>query len=284
MTGRYNKIDLYPFSYVEMCAYQGIDVESYSTKAEVDKKMMADSFLMNGGMPELFKLQSVNARRTYVEGLIETIINKDIAKRFRIRNVESLRLLAHHLINLTCQTLNYHELSDAAGLGSVATAQKYVGYLEQAYLFCRLRKFSFKSRQRISDEKIYVIDTGFISNRNNVLSTDNMGWRLENMVLIELKRRYQSMAEDIFYYKPTSRSKEVDFVVSSQSRVVELIQVAYSVADSKTFKRETEALYKAAKALKCNKLTLVTFDNSRIIAKDNLTIRVVNAAEWFLKP
>jgi len=283
MTGRYNKIDLYPFSFTEMCVYQGIDTESYSTKAEVEKKMLVDDYLMNGGMPELFKLRSVNARRTYVEGLIETIITKDIAKRFRIRNVESLRLLTHHLINLTCQTVNYHELSDAAGLSSAATAQKYVGYLEQAYLFCRLRKFSFKSRQRISDEKIYVIDTGFISNRSNVLSTDNMGWRLENMVLVELKRRYQSMAEDIYYYKPTSRSKEVDFVVSRQSQVVELIQVAYSVSDNKTFRRETEALFDAAKALKCNNLTLVTFDNNRTITKDNLTIQIVNAAEWFLK-
>lgn len=283
MTGRYNKIDLYPFSFAEICAYQNVDAESYSTKAEVERKIMADKYLMNGGMPELYKLRSVNARRSYVEGLIETIITKDIAKRFRIRNVESLRLLAHHLINLTCQTLNYHELSDVAGLGSAATAQKYVGYLEQAYLFCRLRKFSYKSRQRINDEKIYVIDSGFISNRSNVISTDNMGWRLENMVFVELRRRYQSMAEDIYYYKPTSRSKEVDFVVCSQSRVIELIQVAYSVGDNKTYKRETESLFDAGKSLKCDNLTLVTFDKSRKAEKENQTIRIVNAAEWFLE-
>lgn len=281
MTGRYNKIELYPFSFAEMCAYRGLDTESYTTRAEVEKKLMVDEYLMNGGMPELVKLQSVNARRSYVEGLIETIITKDIAKRFKIRNVESLRKMAHHLINQTCQTVNYSVLSEAAELGSTATAQKYVGYLEQAYLFYRLRKFSYKSRQRINDEKIYVIDTGFITNRGNVLSGENMGWRLENMVLIELKRRYQSMAEDIFYYKPGARAKEVDFVVSSQSRVVELIQVAYSVSENKTFRRETEALFEAAKALKCGNLTLVTFDNSRTIDKDGLTIKIVNAAEWF---
>lgn len=85
-----------------------------------------------------------------------------------------------------------------------------------AFLIHPLQKFSYKSKERITGEKAYVVDQGFVSNRGNSLLGENMGWRLENAVLMELLRRYCSAAEDIYYYKPSTRQKEVDFVVCRQ--------------------------------------------------------------------
>ncbi len=282
MTGRYNKIDLYPFSFSELCQLKGVDTKSLSTKAEAGRKALAYEYLQNGGMPEMVRFSTDRARQNYIEGLIETIVTKDIARRFHIHNIESLRLLAHHLINNVCQMLNYKALAQMLNIASIATVQKYVSYLEQAYIVHRVRKYSFKSRERVRDEKIYVIDNGFIANRENALLGENSGWRLENMVFIELRRRHQSLAEDIYYYKAGPRDKEVDFVVCRQSRVTELVQVAYTTSSPKTFNREITALVNAANMLGCEKLTLVSFDESRSVVIGNHRIEIVNAAEWFL--
>ena len=280
LTGRYSEIRLYPLSYIERCHAAGIDTKALTTKAEAMRKNALQDYLNEGGMPELLTIHKPQNRRTYVEGLIETIIGKDIAQRYKIRNPVALRRMAHHLINNSCQAIHYPTLAEISGVNSLATAQKYVSYLSQAFLVHRLQKFSFKSRERITEEKSYVIDTGFIANRDNALLGENHGRRLENAVLIELLRRYHSAAEDIYYYKPTSRSKEVDFVVCRQGKVIELIQVSYTLADAKTMRRETEALLQAAPKLQCDKLTIVCFDENRDIEAQGYTISIRSAVEW----
>jgi hypothetical protein len=125
-----------------------------------------------------------------------------------------------------------------------------------------------------------VIDTGFIANRENALSQENLGWRLENMVYIELLRRAAKAFDDVYYYKPSSQSKEVDFVVCRQDKAKELVQVAYEIDSAKTFNRETSALVQASDALKCNELTLVCFDESRDEVVKDKTIHIKNALEW----
>lgn len=283
LTGRYNEIKLYPFSFAEICDFNTIDTESITTKADASRKATLNQYAMDGGMPELLTMKNPQSRRTYIGGLIETIITKDIAKRFNIRNVESLRRLAHHLLNNVCQNINYEGLMSISGLGSIATTQKYVGYLQQAFLIKRVQKFSFKSQERIRNEKVYVVDNGFIANRENSLLGENIGWRLENVVLVELLRRYNSQADDIYYYKPTSQSREVDFVVCRQGCVVELIQVAYSVSDSKTFKRETLALTDASEKLHNENLTLICLDTSRDVEVKGHTIHIKSAIDWLLE-
>lgn len=282
LTGRYNEIRLFPFSYSEVCNYNHIDTDSITTKADAVRKSEFYKYVHDGGFPELLRINRVRSRHAYIEGLLETVITKDIARRYKIRNAEGLRRIAYHLINNNCQGLNYDAVKDVALLKSPVTAQKYASYLAQAFLIYRVQKFSYKSKERIRSEKSYVIDLGFISNRVNALLPENIGWRLENAVCIELLRRNRSQADDIYYYKPTARSKEVDFVVCNQGNVVELVQVAYSLQDYKTFKRETEALIQASDRLKCDQLTIVTMDDSRDIEIGGKVVHVRSAVDWFL--
>ena len=282
LTGRYNEIRLFPFSYLEFCQAENVSLDGITTQADAARKSALTRYLNDGGMPELHYIKRPQNRRTYIDGLIETIVAKDIVGRFKIHNTEGLRRIAHHLINNSCQIINYDSLLDIASLSAGKTAQKYVSYLSQAFLIHKLQQFSFKSRQRITNEKAYVIDTGFIANRDNALLGENIGWRLENVVLIELLRRYHSAADDIYYYKPSARQKEIDFVVCRQGVVIELIQVAYTIADSKTFKRETDALLNAAKKLNCTNLTLITTDENQDIQVGDLTIHHRSAVDWLL--
>ena len=145
-----------------------------------------------------------------------------------------------------------------------------------------LTKHSFKSKERIRNAKAYIIDSGLQNNRDNSFAAENIGWRLENVVYIELLRRYTNDFLDIYYYKATPRSKEVDFVVCNQNKAVELIQVAYDIDKQKTFDRETSALLKASAALNCEELTLIAFSETRDIEIDGKCIHIYSAIDWLL--
>jgi hypothetical protein len=279
LTGRYNEIRLYPFSFSEYCIYKHLNVNGLTTKSKSALKAAFTEYLVDGGFPELIRVKN---KRAYVQGLIETVISKDIKKRFRIRNVEALRQIADYLISNTCQEVNYEALANQFGLGSQTTAKKYVDYLTQAFLIMQLHKYSFKSRVRLRDSKGYVVDTGMIANRKDALLPDNYGWRLENIVYVELLRRAAPLFYDIYYFKPTTRSKEVDFVICEQGHVVELVQVAYDLVLSKTFKRETEALTQAAVKLQCDQLTLVAVTESRDEIVNGYTIHIRHVVDWLL--
>ena len=279
LTGRYNEIRLYPLSFAEYCAFHQVDLQDVTTKAEASRKSAFLEYLQYGGFPEL---QNVNNKRAYIQSLFDSIILKDIAGRFKIRHAEVLRTIANHLINNSCQEVNYKSLAENFGLNSTTTAIKYVDYLKQAFLVGLLSKHSFKSKVRLRNNKGYVIDTGFIANRENALSQENLGWRLENMVYIELLRRAAKEFDDVYYYKPSSQSKEVDFVVCRQDKAKELVQVAYEIKTVKTFNRETSALVQASGNLRCDNLTLVCFEESRDEIVKGKTIHIKNALEWSL--
>lgn len=279
LTGRYNEIHLYPFSFSEYCQYHQIDTQSITTKADAGRKRAFMDYIHDGGFPEMQRLRN---KRAYVQSLIEAILRKDIQKRFKIRNIEALRKLAHHLINNACQEVNYDDLSEMLGIAD-KTAKKYVDYLSQAFLIQPLTRHSFKSSVRIRNQKAYIIDTGLQGHRDNALAAENLGWRLENVAYIELLRRCAHDFLDLYYYKSNPRAKEVDFVVCDQSKVVELIQVAYEIDSQRTYHRETTSLVKASEALSCNRLTLIAFSPTREVEIDGKTIHIVSALEWLLQ-
>ena len=279
LTGRYNEIHLYPFSFSEYCQYHRIDTQSITTKADAERKRAFMDYIHDGGFPEM---QDLRNKRAYVQSLIEAILRKDIQKRFKIRNIESLRKLAHHLINNACQEVVYDELSEMLGIGD-KTVKKYVDYLSQAFLIQLLTRHSFKSTVRIRNQKAYIVDSGLQGNRDNALAPENMGWRLENVVYIELLRRCAHDVLDVYYYKPGSRAKEIDFVVCDQDKAVELIQVAYEIDSQRAYDREISSLVKASEALSCDNLTLIAFSETRDVNVDGKTIHVISALDWLLE-
>ena len=279
LTGRYNEIHLYPFSFSEYCAFHKIDKVSVATKADAERKQAFMEYINTGGFPEM---QTMRNKRGYVQSLLDAVLQKDIQQRFKIRNMDALKKTAYHLISNACQTVNYEELSDLLGV-SDKTVRKYVDYLQQAFLIQLLPKFSYKSRERIKGEKAYVVDTGLENNRNYSMVGDNVGWRLENVVYIELLRRCSRDFLDVYYYKPSSRSKEVDFVVCNQNRPEALVQVAYDIEKEKAFNRETSALLKASEDLQCHNLTLISFSTSRTVEINGARIQIVSAIDWLLQ-
>lgn len=277
LTGRYNQIELYPFSFREFCQYRKINIQDISTKGIAFKKAAFEEYLKKGGFPELFEVQN---SRGYIQGLFDSIIHRDIQQRFKVRYIESLRMLANHLIDNFGQEINYSNLAKRFGFGSSHTVENYVLYLKQTYLLLGIHKFSFKSKERICNEKGYTVDTAFITERNGVINGLNLGWKLENILYVELLRRNKTLFYDIFYYR---EQYEIDFVICEGNNVRELIQVSADISSAKTYYREISALCRASSDLKCERLILITMNENRMLEIENHSIKIISIIDWLLQ-
>jgi predicted AAA+ superfamily ATPase len=276
LTGRYNQIELFPFSFPELLQYRHINGNDDSTSGLAFRKAAFEEYLLYGGFPELFEVQN---KKAYIKNLFNSIIIRDIQQRFSILYPESLHKMAEYLTDTVAAELSYRQLAIQFAFGSQHTVEKYVAYLRQAYLLLGIRKFSFKAKERICNEKNYAVDTGFISIDKENFSIKNTGQRLENIVCIELLRRRNQTLNDVYYYK---NGYEIDFVISADGNVVELIQVAVDISATKTFNRETTALLRAAVELHCSNLTLITLNENRTYSANDLTINIVSVLDWLI--
>ena len=279
LTGRYNEIRLYPFSFRDFCLLRNLETAVPTTKNVAALKNALDQYLLEGGFPEMLALHN---KRAYVGSLIEAVITKDIMLRFHVRNANGLKTLANHLINNFGQIVNMTDLVDVLKIGSDKTTRNYIDYLTQAFLIVPLTKFSYKSSERLRNSKMYVVDTGMLTYRPEALSSESLGWRLENAVYLELLRRNLPLHRDIYYYRPTARAKEVDFVVAERGNAIELVQVSYDIGNPKTLSRELTALANASNKTGCKQLTLIACSESRKEVVDGLEINIISAVEWLL--
>ncbi len=276
LTGRHHKITLFPFSFEEYARMKQLDTQALTTKGQAAVKRELNTYLMNGGLPELLIEKDSQG---YIMALLEAIIKRDITLRFKVRYPEVLQRLATYLIDNFAQEYNATTIAELLGV-SDHTIDTYCGYLQEAFLLLALKKFSYKSRERIRDSKIYVIDNAFISNRTNTFSTENLGWRLENAIYIELLHRASKRFADVFYYR--DRTFEIDFIVAKDGVVEELYQVCYDMTNEKTRKREVNSLLQGATKFHCSNLTILTFDEQETITEGDYTIQVKSASQWLL--
>ena len=108
-------------------------------------------------------------------------------------------------------------------------------------------------------------------------ATKNTGRILENMVFLHLYRHRINEDYEVFYYK---QEVEVDFVVFKNREVYELIQVAETLADERTQKREVRALLAAEQKLHARKLTIITLNEPKNLHR---RIKSVPVTKWMLR-
>lgn len=251
LTGRHSLTNVSPFSFHESLKLEDKEL----TGNEIKTKLF--SYVTQGGYPEplIKKLD----HKDYLSTLFASIIYKDIVRRFRVRSVQAIEDLATYMISNIAKEFSYNTLTKVTKCKSVHTVEKYLNYLEEAFIFFKLNRFSFKVKEQIaSNKKIYCVDNGFISAKAFKFSPD-MGQLYENVVAIELKKLERDGVADIYFWK-SKQQEEVDFVVKQGLKVTHLIQVCFDVSDVKTKEREIRALIKAGKELKCKNLVAITED------------------------
>ena len=281
LTGRYNEIRLFPFSFKEYCTAKNIPTEALTTKAGGLVLHALDAYLLFGGFPEFLH---ITQQEPYINSLLTAIISKDICQRYNVRYKKTLQQMANGILDHFCQELSYRKLQNDYQLSSIHTAKNYVSYLDNAYLIRLVPKYSFKSIERQNQRKAYSIDNAFLTNRDEALQTESLGWRLENVIAIEILRRMRHATQQLYYLRE-HKNYEVDFVVVDRNSVIELIQVTYDFISPKTklYNREIGGLLKGSAATGCTSLTLVMmYGEAGNITIDGKTIRCVLAHDWLL--
>lgn len=279
LTGRHHKIELFPFSFKDWCSIKDVEYTRLTTKNKGLLSKAYEEYFRQGGFPEL--ISGEESPKEYISTLIDNIISQDIKKRYKIRNIDALKRLAHHILNETPTLIVKDTLQNIIGIKSERTLGNYLMYLNQTYLISTISKYSSRSRERARNEKSYAIDVAFMDKRENAFSGENLGWRLETIVYLELLRRKAGTENDIYYFQ--GRSAEADFVVCDENKTLAVYQVSYDISNEKTRKREIKGCIAGAKATKCDNIFLITDHDSEIIEEDGYTIQVVPIWEWLTR-
>ncbi|MEI7857791.1 MAG: DUF4143 domain-containing protein [Methanomicrobiales archaeon] len=208
-------------------------------------------------------------------------------KRFCIRSVQGIEDLSQYLLANIASEYSYGSLARVTRSKSPMTVQKYLGYLEEAFLFFSIPRFSFKVReQTASNKKIYCTDTGFVAAKAFRIS-ENRGNLYENLVAIALWKCELQGTASVRYWK-NAQQEEVDFVVQQEHRITALIQVCADMSDEKTRAREIRALLKASRELHCANLLILSEREEKTEESEWFgmkgTIRYVPLWKWLEKP
>ncbi len=283
LTGRHMPIEILPFNFSEFLRAKKFQIsEEYSALPQQRGELLnlMENYLVNGGFPEV-AVNNVDPK-DYLEVLFDALVFKDVVKRHRVKFSTQVANLGGHLINNFANLYTIRKILEILNLKSASTIEKYIKYLEEAYLIFSLLRYSPKSIQRIkSPRKVYAVDNGFITAKAIQHSPDK-GKLMENLVFTELVKRGVKPNRDLFYYK-TRNDREIDFVVKNGIDVTELIQVCYESINSEVEQRETKALVEASDELKVKKLTVLTWDEKRAVEKDGMTIYFRPLWEWLLE-
>lgn len=253
LTGRHVTRELFPFSYHEFLKYKQLD----NTDANLN------SYLKIGGFPEYLK----SADYSVLEFLLDDILYRDIAVRFGIRDIFSLKKLAVYLLTNIGSPVSATKLKQVLTVKSTATILEYFSHLENAYLIFFVPVFSHSPKvQLVTPRKVYAIDTGLADVIGTSFS-DNYGRKLENAVFLCLRRKYK----EIYYFN--DKKNECDFVVVENGRVSEVIQVCYELTHDNQ-NREFKGINAAIDALKPLKANIITFNQSDSYLYNQLLVEI----------
>lgn len=282
LTGRHIPIEILPFNFDEFLrAKKFVIHQEYISLPQQQGALLnlMENYLVQGGFPDV----TVNRiePRDYLGVLLDALLFKDVVKRHRVKFSTQIGNLAIHLINNFSNLYTVRKLLKALNLKSATTVEKYIAYLDEAYLVFSLLRYSPKSVERIkSPRKVYVVDNGFILAKA-LQHSPNHGKLMENLVFTELVKRGYQTNRTLFYYK-TRNDREIDFVLKDGLKVTELVQVCYELTSDDVVEREVKALVEAGKELKVAKLSVLTWNEKREVTKDQLTIQFIPLWEWLL--
>ncbi|MFH1638147.1 MAG: ATP-binding protein [Candidatus Woesearchaeota archaeon] len=264
LRGRAVSFDVLPLSFKEFLTFKGLALEEnfeLSERKLSHVKSLLLEYLDQGGFPEVVSEELLGNKHRIVQDYFRTIINRDIAERHHIKNTGLLSDFLRLLVNSTRFSINktVNVLRSQGKTAGKETIINYARYAEESYFCYFVPIFSYKIKdQEQYPKKVYLSDNSFISDISLKFSKDS-GKLYENMAFIELKRRQaENQLIEIFYW--ADKESEVDFVVKERGKAKELVQVCYNIGDYDVKARETRALIKASKELKCKRLLVITED------------------------
>ena len=228
LSGRYVSFRIRPFVYREAIEYAD----------QLGRRFEISDYLVWGGFPAALEQPDEESRKRYLNDLNSTIIYNDLENRYSIRKKDVFERIVDYILVSNARIFSAKSIADyMKGQNisvSVPTVIKYLGYLKEAYVIDDIPLYSPKAKAKLNyyyklyDEDVSLNSIRVSGNRYDI--THN----LENIVLNELK--YLGCEVTVY----NNKGREIDFRAVKDGKLY-LIQVAYSVADEKTYDREFSA-------------------------------------------
>lgn len=275
LTGRYVEISMLPLSFAE---YKELSDES-------EENAFAE-YIRYGGMPYVAAMSKTEEKvNTYIEGIYNTVVVKDIEDRQKrretdpdkrkINDIALLKTIAKYLSSVVGSPVSVKSVTDYLTSNgrkvSPNTVDDYMDALAESYIFYPAERFDIAGKEILkSNKKWYIVDLGI---RNHILprKSYDLGFSIENIVYFELLRRGYKV--NIGKYA----NSEVDFV-AQKNGVLTYFQVTADMTDEETFEREMTPL----KNIRDNyEKTVLTLDKFSVGNYEG--IKVINLIDWLLE-
>lgn len=268
LTGRYSKVEMLPLSFKEF--RHAVLEDGLSEQEDFERYLLIGSFpalVRDRDDPEHIDI--------YYSDLIQSIILKDISWRLKLRDTETLFRLCCFLSTNVGSALSITSILNILKTQKVdisrLTLSTYLNALVDSYFVHRVPRFDVRGKLTLrSEEKYYLSDIGF---RHHLITTPikDYGHLLENIVYLELTRRYKKVCIG------KNTQKEIDFVVQTSDGFA-YYQVSQTVLDPKTLERELNAFSGLKDAYPRYLLTMDSLGKGRNFDG----IKQLNLVQWLL--
>lgn len=270
LSGRYIEVSVLPFSFAEFVEAK----RALGQDPDPSLPRLFDRYMRTGGFP-VVATDELDERMVhdYLEGILNTVLYRDVAQRLGARNIVALSALVSFLFDNIGNPTSPNALSDELRRAGVTlspnTLGEYLTALTNSYMFYPAQRYDLKGKRLLKlGAKYYGVDMGL---RRVVLGHANdLGRILENNVYLELLSRGLEVRVG------WGSGREVDFVCDGADGR-SFYQVAWSVADPSTLERELTPLRSLASEGPCRLLTTDDRDPVRHGA-----IVQENVFEWML--
>jgi predicted AAA+ superfamily ATPase len=278
LRGRILNYEIFPLTLPEFLQFRNTQIEKTTAgKGRIERAMM--EYLKYGGFPEVALTQDPTDKVRIIASYFKDIVGLDVADRSG-QEISTVEMFGKYVVESTTfsasKCLNFMKtLGYKIGKERILQLEKYT---QDGYLFFFVPIFSYNIKDKAQyPRKAYLGDLGFYY---GITGKEDFGKTFENLVFLELKRRFQDQAE-IHYWKNAS-GLETDFVVKKGTHIVEAVQVAYEITNDKTEKREIKGLVECVKSLKPDKYYILTKDFSKTVVVDGIKIHFVPISNWLL--
>lgn len=270
LSGRYIEINVYSLSYEEFLVFHRLD----------DKAATLDQYLRYGGLPYLMHLTlSPEVVYEYLKNIYTTILFRDVVNRYGVRNTVFLEQLVAFLSSNIGSIFSAKKISDFLKVQKVNMAPNqvtlYLHHLCNAFLIHQVRRYDITGKRLFEiGEKYYFENFGI----RNAL----WGYRIEDRAKIMENAVYNHLLISEYTVEVgILGDKEIDFIAQKQGEKL-YIQVALSLNDEKTIKREFGNLQKIQDNYPKMVITMESFSGNTYEGILNIDLRSFLTNKWGL--
>lgn len=223
IAGRYVSFKVYPFTFKEVC-----ELKNIANKNKYELLDEFNDFIIWGGMPQRFLMNSEEQVRIYLSDIYNSIVIKDIVERFKIKDLDLFNKILTYIVTTPSQIFSAESLSNYLLKDKIETSKitiyNYLEYMCRALLINKAERYDIRGKRILSGKyKYYLTDLG-LGQIVNQERKKQLGAYLENIVYNELISRGYDVKVG------TLENGEVDFIATKFQEKL-YFQVAYKLYD-----------------------------------------------------